>query len=315
MLQIDGGDLLIRLPIGLSLSAFSGLPVAQRFRTRAGDQSWNPAGGDRAWGGRLGWSLPFAGKFGSGLDLGASAVVVTDDGHYARQDVAVDGRFQYWQNLVLTGSGTYSLWAGRWAESNVTALWTARNNVFVTLDVKRVAPDLFLSQNSILAVFADANRTDVGGGVRYQLNEHTSLGFDYQALLEPNGEGKTDLGHEASARAEWEHGKTRLGGEASFLSASGMGKKDNGYVGARVFGRHDYARFFLAADVATYFLKQEVNGNKTSVNGSLSLGYPIGRGWSAVVAGHAGVTPFLEQEADLMVKLVYNQTYRAREVK
>ena len=33
------------------------------------------------------------------------------------------------------------------------------------------------------------------------------------------------------------------------------------------------------------------------------------------MAGSAGVTPFLEQQADLMVKLVYNQTYRVREVK
>ena len=34
-----------------------------------------------------------------------------------------------------------------------------------------------------------------------------------------------------------------------------------------------------------------------------------------VLAGHAGTTPFLEQQADLLVKLVYNQTYRVREVK
>jgi hypothetical protein len=58
MLQLDGGDLLLRLPVGFTLSAFTGLPVSQRFGTRAGWRSWNPAGGDKAWGGRLGWSLP-----------------------------------------------------------------------------------------------------------------------------------------------------------------------------------------------------------------------------------------------------------------
>jgi len=47
----------------------------------------------------------------------------------------------------------------------------------------------------------------------------------------------------------------------------------------------------------------------------VSAGYQLAPGWSAVLAGRAGVTPFLEQQADLLVKLVYNQTYRAREVK
>jgi len=51
------------------------------------------------------------------------------------------------------------------------------------------------------------------------------------------------------------------------------------------------------------------------VTGSLSTGYDLGGGWATVLAGHAGVTPFLEQQADLLVKLVYNTTYRTREVK
>jgi hypothetical protein len=316
MLQLDGGDLLLRLPAGFSLSAFAGLPVAQRFRTRHGDQTWNPAGGDQTWGGRLGWTLPLPGAPGMGLAVGLSVVAVTDHGYDARKDAAVDARLQAWKNLVLTAGSTYSLAAGRFAETNVNALWTASPKLFVNLGAKRTAPDLFLSQNSILSVFADANRTDVGGGFRYQVSRSTSLGLDYQALIEPTGEGsKTTLGHQAAARAEWERATSRLGGELSFLQAPGLGSKENGYVGVRVFGRHDYRRIYVAADVAAYFLKEEVNGNKTSLNGSLSAGYPMGRGWSAVVAGHAGVTPFLTQQADLLVKLVYNQTYRVREVK
>ena len=44
-------------------------------------------------------------------------------------------------------------------------------------------------------------------------------------------------------------------------------------------------------------------------------GSRLAKGFSAVVAGRAGVTPFLEQTYDVMAKLVYNQTYRIREVR
>lgn len=333
MLQLDGGDLLLRLPGNLSLSAFGGVPVSQRFTTRAGIKSWNPAGGDLAYGGRLGWTLPIPGAYGRGLDLGASAVVVTDApmtvtrasdgtsftdkaGAPVRRDVGLDARYQPSAALVLTANGTWSLEAARLAEATLSALWTASRKVYVTFDARKVTPGLFLSQNSILSVFTDKDRTDVGGGVRYQLTETTNVGADYHALIEPTGEASgTELRHEAAAKLEWEHGPARAGGEVTYLTAGGLGSEKNGYVGARAYGRREVGRAFFAGDVMVYSFQQEINGSKLSVNGSLSAGYDLGAGWSTVVAGHAGVTPFLEQQADLLVKLVYNSTYRTREVK
>ena len=316
MLQIDGGDILLRLPASFTLSAFTGLPVSQRFGSRYGYRTWNPAGGDRAYGGRLGWSLPWAGFPGRSLDLGVSAVVVTDNGYVARKDASADLRLQAWRDWVLTANATYSLAAERLAELRADVLWNATPKLFVNLGAKRVAPDLFLSQNSILSVFASSNRTDWSAGLRYQLSHSTSVGVDYAALVEPTGEGsKTELGHQAAGRVEWEHGKSKVGGEVSYLQALGLGSKENGYTGARLFGRHDYRRLFVSADATAYFLKEEVNGNKTSVNGTLAAGMPLRHGWEVVLAGHAGVTPLLSQQFDLMAKLVYNQTYRTSEVK
>lgn len=316
MLQLDGGDLLVRLPGGLSVAGFAGLPVAQRFRTRAGAQSWNPAGGDMAYGGRLGWTLPLPGAYGRGLEVGASAVVVTDDGDTVREDAGLDLRFQPVAGLVFTGTGTYSLAAGRLAEASLVALWTASSKLFLTADLRLTAPDLFLSQTSILSVFTDTERKDVGAGFRYQLTEATSVGVDYHALIEPTGEAsKTELGHEAAARAEWDRADTRLGGEVTYLTAGGLGSTKNGYVGGRLYGRRELGRAFLAGDVMAHVLQEAVNGQKNAFTGTLSGGYQLAPGWSAVLAGRAGVTPFLEQQADLMVKLVYNQTYRVREVK
>lgn len=335
MLQLDGGDLLLRLPGNLSIAAFGGIPVAQRFSTRAGIQSWNPAGGELAYGGRVGWTLPLPGAFGRGLDLGASAVFVddapltvkdardpsgatllTDKGGPVRRDVGLDARFQPKGGLVFTANGTWSLEAERLAEASLAMLWTVSKKLFVNVDARQVSPDLFLSQNSILSVFTDKDRTDLGGGVRYQLTESMNVGADYHALLEPTGEeSKTELGHEAAARLEWEHGPSRAGGEVSYLVAGGLGAEQNGYVGGRVWGRRELGRIFFAGDVLVHSFKEEINGTSLALTGSLSAGYDLGGGWATVVAGHAGTTPFLEQQADLLVKLVYNQTYRVREVK
>jgi hypothetical protein len=315
MLQLDGGDLLLRLPGGVSLSAYGGIPVSQRFGTRSGLRSWNPAGGDLAYGGRLGWTLPLAGAYGRGLDIGASAVVVEDSTNaleeVVRQDAGLDVRFQPTAGLVLAGNGTWSLAEERLAAATVEALWTVSDKLYATADFKFTSPDLFLSRGSILSVFADSDRMDLGGGVRYRLTRHFTLGVDYHALLEPTGEGsKTELGHEAAGRVEWERGATTLGGEVTYLTAI-----DNGYVGLRAFGRRELGKAFVAADVVAHTFENEINGQGTALTGTLSAGYRLGAGWSAVLAGRAGMTPFLEQQADLMAKLVYNMTYRVREVK
>lgn len=315
MLQLDGGDLLLRLPGGVSLSAYGGLPVSQRFGGRSGARSWNPAGGDLAYGGRLGWSLGLPGAYGRGLDIGASAVVVEDSTNaleeVVRQDAGLDVRFQPTAGLVFLANGTYALADERLAAATVEALWTVNEKLFASVDFKFTSPDLFLSRGSILSVFADTDRKDFGGGLRYNLTRHFLMGVDYHALLEPTGVGtETELGHEAAGRVEWEQGATTLGGELTWLTAI-----DNGYVGLRAFGRRDLGKAFVAADVVAHTFENEINGQGTALTGTLSAGYKLGAGWSAVLAGRAGMTPFLEQQADLMAKLVYNMTYRVREVK
>jgi hypothetical protein len=310
MLQLDGADLFVRLPAGFSVSAFGGVPVSQRFAGRTGLTSWNPAGGDLAWGGRLGWTMAMAGVAGRGLDVGLSMVSVSDHSDPVRQDLAVDFRIQPINRLSLVGSTTYSLYAERLAELNVTALITATKALTLNLDVRHYSPDLFLARNSILSVFTDTNRTDLGGGVRYQFSRTLHASVDYHVLIEPAEVGKTELGGEAAARVEWESHGTVAGGEVSYLKTGPAG-----YTGLRGYGRKDFGRLFVAGDLMNVALKQEVNGQKNSLTGSVSAGYQLARAWSVVVSGRAGVTPYFEQQADAMVKLVYNSVVRVREVK
>ena len=61
--------------------------------------------------------------------------------------------------------------------------------------------------------------------------------------------------------------------------------------------------------------QKKINDQKGAVTGTLSGGVNLPRGFSVVLAGSAGMTPYLEQTYDIMVKLAYNQTYRVEEVR
>jgi hypothetical protein len=307
MIHLDGGQAIAYLPAGVRLSAYAGVPVSQRFSTRTGFRSWNPLGGDLAYGGRLGWSLAVPGIAGRGLDVGASVNVVSEDSDPVKEEVGADLRLRIAEPLTVTAFGAYSLFDERMSEATVRAAWSATRRVLVEADYRFVAPDLLLSRDSILSVFSAEERQSFGGGASWELGRGLRVGANYHLLLEPDERGVSsdELGHEADARVEWERGPTLVGVDGFFLDAF-----DNGYVGGRLFGRQTLGRAFAAAEVLLHVFREDVNGEGSAVSGTLSAGYELARGLSAVVAGRAGVTPFLERSFDVMAKLVYAQTYR-----
>lgn len=312
MIHLDGLEAIGRLGGGFRLSAYAGVPVSQRFGSRSTARSWNPTGGDLAFGGRLGWALGFAGIAGRGIELGASANVVQDGGDPVKQEVGADLRFQPAGDFTITGVAAYSTFDQRFSEIAGRAAWSATRRLRLEADARTYAPDLFLARNSILSVFSAEERTDLGGGVTYAVGKGLLAGGSYHVVLEPGEtEDESDyMGGEAAARLEWESGPTRAGGEVEYLDAL-----ENGYVAVRVFGRRELGRLFAAADVSSHFFKESVNGEDLAVTGTVTAGMDLAKGFSAVVSGRAGMTPFLEQTFDVMAKLVYNSTYRIREVR
>jgi hypothetical protein len=312
MIQVDGGEALVTLPFGLRLSGYAGVPVSQRFTTRSGTVSWNPVAGDLAYGGRAAYYLDLPGGVsGRGVDLGASVNFVEDGGDPVRQEAGVDFRLMAIRNLTLSGFGAYSLYDERFSEAQLDLQWRVTKPLVVNADWRFVEPGLLLSRNSILSVFSASSRQYVGGGATYELGHGFDVGANYHLVLEPGDEPDTTFhGHEADARVDWKRGQTRLGAEAFYLDAL-----ENGYVGGRVFGRQDYGRFFAAVDVLAHRFREEINGERSAVTGTLTAGCQLAKGFSAVVSGRAGVTPYMEQTYDLMVKLAYNASYRIREVR
>lgn len=314
MLHLDGGEAVAFLPLGLRLSAYVGAPVSQRFRSRSGPVSWNPMGGDLAYGGRLSVSIPLAGIAGRGLDLGVSANLVDDTGKdlKVRREVGADLRFEPVAALTVTGFGAYSLVDERFSEAQVMGIWTPVKKWHVTADWRFIAPDLLLSRDSILSVFSASTRNQFGAGVSHDLGKGLAVGGDYHLQIEPGAIPGTDTfnGHEAAARLDWSRASTIAGVEAFYLDAY-----ENGYVGGRVYGRQGFGKLFAAVDLLGHRFREKVNGEDIALTGSLSAGVELFRGFSAVLSGRAGVTPYLEQTFDVMAKLVYNQTYVRTEVR
>jgi subtilisin family serine protease len=183
--------------------------------------------------------------------------------------------------------------------------------VHVTADWRFTAPDLFLPRTSILSVFSTEQRNDVGGGIRYEFERGLEAGVDAHLAIEPGEEDGNYIGADTEAELVWRRGTSQAGVEVSYLDTL-----ENGWFGGRLFGRRDFgSRLFASADVMTHFFREDVNGQGTAVTGTLTAGLKLARGFNAVLSGRAGMTPYLEQAFDVMVKLVYNQTYVAKEVR
>jgi hypothetical protein len=315
MIQLDGGEAILSRrfgPTGLRLSGYAGVPVSQRFATRSGVRSWNPVAGDLAYGGRAMVSFaPGGGVSGRGLDVGASLNFVEDGGEEVRQELGADLRATPSRDLTVSAFGAFSLFDERFSEASTVVQWSAGPRLHVTADWRYTAPDLLLARNSILSVFSASRRNDLGGGVTYALTRDWDVGVGYHLSVEPGEDPDDDyFGNNVDAELAWSRGRTSAGLELMFLDSF-----ENGYFGSRLFGRRDFGRFFAAADLLGHVFREDVNGEEFALTGTLSAGVELVKGFSAVVAGRAGMTPFLEQSFDLMAKLVYNQSYRTREVR
>lgn len=315
MIQIDGGYLQADLPAGpvlLKVSGYAGAPTAQRFQSRSGEKSWNPTGGTLAYGARLAGALPLAGFPGRGLELGAGINEVMDGPATVREELAGDLRLQPFagNDLALAGFAAYSLFDARLAEAAAALTFSATRKLHLTADWRYAEPALLLSRNSILSVFSASTWNEVGAGARYELGRGLHAGLDAHLRFEPGERSGTHTGTDLLGSVDWASGETSAGVELSYLDTA-----VNGYTGGRVWARRELGRAFVAADVLGQLFRKEVNGQGGALTGSLTGGVTLAYGFTAVVSGSAGMTPYLEQDHQLLVKVAYNQTYRTQEVR
>ncbi len=308
MLQLDGANVLIRLPYGLGVSAYVGSPVSQRFDARGTETTFNPQRGSFALGGRAYWTLPPWGE------IGASVVDIKDRGDPSRQQIGADLRLNPYRPLTLLANTNYDFYERRWAETNLIGQFQLLPKLLVNADYRHVEPDLFLPRDSILAVFSVDRRNEFGGGGQYGPWNMVTFVADYHYLKEESGNG-----HRANGRATWRPSTAMaLGAEIGFLSLytnpSGS-YLNNGYYLARVFGSRRIDKFTGTLDLQDYAFQQKVNGERNSFTATATLAYTIGWGWAVLASASGGETPYYKSRFDVMGKVAYNQSYQMGEVR
>lgn len=301
MLQLDGGQLRLRLPGGLGLSAYAGSPVSPRFGSRGGELVTGNTRGEFATGGRVSWAYP------GWLEVGASAALARDHGDVSRQDVGGDLRATLPHHVEVVGSTFYSTYEKRFGEVDASASWRPTRKVQLVAEYRHVEPDLFLPRTSILSVFSNDERNDVGGAIRVEPVHGVVVDAEYTELFESDSNG-----HRARLKGTWRpRTALDLGAEASVLD-----HKDNaGYWLARAFAAWRRSLVELTGDVQSIWLERSVNGETLSLTATGTAGYRFAPGWKVLVAATGGSDPFLVRHVDFLAKLVYDQTYVTREVR
>ena len=297
-MQVDGASLTFRIFRGIHLNAWGGAPVTSRFGTKLGDV---------AAGGRLSFRLGFD------SDFGLSFVEVLDGGRLARQDLGADARWQALRTLAFTGYALLSTAEWRLAEGDLAVSWQPDRKISIRADYRRTAPDLFLPRNSILSVFSQESRDEVGGSIYLRPALRARIDVDYHAIIEGTSDGVGGgTGHRAGAKGNIYLGakfETTIGAEVRLVHLT-----DKGYLQARLFAIHRILpKLTVTFDADAYRLEQAINGTNFSFTGAGTLGWDFRPGWRAVVSGVADVTPFVQSRVECMAKLVYNGVFRVHE--
>jgi len=326
MLQLDGLSLSSRFLEYLSLDVWGGAPTVQRFIGWGSVYSSNPTLGNVAVGGRLGFA------YRQWVSFGVSTTLAWDSGNFTREDVALDLKFSPVPWMYLLGYLDYSLFANEYysgfgnqlPEASASLVFPVTPHLQFTAEYSYTVPALLLGYNSILWVFTDGSHQYLGGTARVGLEAfglHVPLDIDlgyrwiasYSALGDPTTGAlskDSESGNRYFVRATWKpSARSTVGAEGSRLDLP-----EQGYWNARVFGSLRMYGFTGTLDGQGYWFDQPVNGNTQSIIGNATLGYDVGHGLSVVGAVSGGETPYYKSYFSGMVKLVYNQTYRFREV-
>jgi hypothetical protein len=304
MVHLDGGQFRLRLPANFGVSAYVGSPVSPRFGARGG-QAIGSVGNHRAnfaTGGRVFYYLP------TRLEVGVSTAIANDRGDPSRRDLGADFRVLLPRSLQLAGSAFYSLYEERLGEGETSLSWRGSRRLQAAAEYRHVEPDLFLPRTSILSVFADDQRNELGGWVRVEPMRALVLDANYHALLEDPG-----TGHRARVKGTYTlRPRTDVGAEAVLLQQS---EQDNGYWMGRAFGAYGRGPIDLTADVVSYFLERNINGEDLALTATGTVGWRFMQGFKVLVAASGGTTPYLTRHFDVLAKLVYDQIYVTREVR
>jgi hypothetical protein len=283
VLQLDGVNATVAITKGFGVTAYAGAPTVSQFTYPVGEF---------AFGGRAFWRPTY------GTEVGVSFLEILSGGVLARQDLGMDGRWAILPNLSATASGILSLQNGSFADADLTVIWQVLPTLQLFAKGQHSSPNLFLPMTSIFSVFANTNRDAAGGGVFWQALPRLAFSGEYQRLWVDGGNGD-----EAEVQVTYRLArKSTVGLDARFLFVP-----VNGVTDLRAWVTHSLTqRIRLSADVEGTLLENAINAKTGSIVGTGSATWAIGSGWSAMLSGSVGVTPFFETAYSLTARVGYN---------
>lgn len=268
----------------LGLTAYGGVPVVARFAAGRGDA---------IAGGRASYRPRFD------TELGVSVLHLMDAGRIARQEVGLDGRFDTRIGLTLAGTLLWSTVEARLAEAELCATWQPSWAIFVSADVRRTAPDLFIPRSSIFSVFSMEQRDEVGGSAEVRPVRGLSLIADAHGFRSLDGSSGLRGGLRASYAPPRARG-TLLSGELRAVSLDG-----DGYLSARLRAARPWGELLVTLDGEATWLRQPINGQSFSISAVATASYRLASAWHVSVSAIAGSTPQLERQLELLARLTY----------
>jgi hypothetical protein len=289
VLQLDGVNATVAIAKGFGVQAYAGAPVVSRFSYPVGEF---------AFGGRAFWRPTY------GSEIGLSFIEILSGGVVSREDLGLDGRWVILPNLAATASGILNLRAGAFADADLTVSYQVLPTVEVFVKAQHTSPDLYLPMTSIFSVFSNINNDGLGAGVFWQALPRLAFYAEYQRLWVDGGNGD-----EAELRVTYRiTRKATVGLDARILYVP-----DNGVTPAN--GINDFRAWViyplnqkikLSGDVDWTILHNELNGGDDSLVGTASVVWVIGSGWTGMLSGSVGTTPFFQARYTATARIGYD---------
>ena len=279
-------------PVHAGLQAFGGKPVNSDF---GGDS------GDYQWGGRL--YLRY-----ERFEVGLSGMEMRDDDQVAFSQVGGDGWLQVTDTVAVNAHGFWDRVNEEWYDYQALLTWDATEGLVVSVDGRRVIPNLFLSHTSIFGndIFSIGEQREVGVRADYRLNRHVQLAayaraYDYS-------EGDADQwtgGGEASYR--WGGMMENVVGGSydveDALQAARLYGRYTHHV-ARVTNRPDIRALFTALDLTLYQFDDEVfpgDSRDYTYDTIATVGLDLGDHWQLTLSLDYGSRPDYRDADQLLI--------------
>jgi len=287
VLPLDGVSATVVSNGGFGLSAYVGAPTAYKLTVPIGDF---------AFGARAFWRPSY------GTEVGVSFIEILNQGALARQNLGVDTRVVILPNLSATASADFSLAAVRFVDAELAVSWHIAPTLELTVKAEQTEPDLYLPLTSIFTVFANTERTGVGGGLFWQALQRLSFFGNYEFLWVDGGTGNdVELGVTYKLSR-----KSTIGFNCHLLF-----EPSNGYTDLRLWALHYLTeKIRLSADFDWVLLQNPIvppaASQQFSLLGTLSATWAVGRGWSLMVSSTVGSTPLNQPEFTVTGKVGYD---------